>query len=634
MKRQILWSVALGLLLQLGCSEEEKGKSQQQQKVVNVKVVEEPEEEIVVAPVAAAPVAVVDDIDDFGLGLPLPPFDGLIDNNDYFFDDIGDFDDECDDSPRPRVISVIPADDQEGVALNSVIIVNFNRSMKASSINDETFIVTGPGSTEVSGSITYNQSTRTATFTPNDDLIPNTIYTVTVEGRPHGVEDAFCGRSLQEDYVWTFTTLSAPEVSVTSPLCGSVDVPTNQIIAVAFNEPVVAPTTLNFLVNGGAVAGTVAYDATNNIATFTPTNPLAASTLHTITIESESPDGVQDLAGNFMAADFTCDFTTGAGTDLVAPTVIDTIPTCDAVGVSISQVLSITFSRAMNSSTISETTVQVNAGAVTGDVTIDSTATVASFAPDALTANTLYTLSVSTGAQALNGVFLAANFTCNFTTGALPLSTDAVALGAADDFVILARSAISNSPTSSIDGQVGLARGTSQGLSASEVVGGSGDIHVNDAEVALAQAAFLTAYNDASSRTSTDTLPNNLAALTLTPGVYTNAGAVILAGKGDKNRVTLDAEGNPNAVFIFQMESLTTAVNSEIILKGQAQAENVFWQVGDFALLNLDSIFKGTILAADNIYVGDDVSVEGRLFAGALSTDAAVTLITTTVVKP
>lgn len=105
---------------------------------------------------------------------------------------------------------------------------------------------------------------------------------------------------------------------------------------------------------------------------------------------------------------------------------------------------------------------------------------------------------------------------------------------------------------------------------------------------------------------------------TLTPGVYTSTSSLALSGD-----LTLDAKGDPSAVFIFQIAStLTTGSGSQIILANGAKACNVFWQVGSSATLGTNSIFKGQILALTSITVTTGVNLEGR----ALARNGAVTL--------
>src|SRR5204863_290930 len=141
-----------------------------------------------------------------------------------------------------------------------------------------------------------------------------------------------------------------------------------------------------------------------------------------------------------------------------------------------------------------------------------------------------------------------------------------------------------------------------------------------DAAAAQAQLDLTTAYNDAAGHTVTPiTVGANIGGQTLTPGLYKSTSSLEISS-GD---LTLDAQGDTNAVFIFQMGStLTTTVGRQVILSGGAQAANVFWQVGSSASLGTSSVFKGNIMALASITVTTGATVEGRLLART----AAVTL--------
>jgi len=118
-----------------------------------------------------------------------------------------------------------------------------------------------------------------------------------------------------------------------------------------------------------------------------------------------------------------------------------------------------------------------------------------------------------------------------------------------------------------------------------------------------------------------------LAGLTLYPGLYTSATTVMLSN----GNVTLDAQGNSNAVFIFQVGSaLTTIGGTQVILAGGAQAKNVFWQVGSSATLGTTSVFQGTIMALTSITLDDGAVLNGR----ALAINGAVTLDNNAVSAP
>jgi hypothetical protein len=197
-----------------------------------------------------------------------------------------------------------------------------------------------------------------------------------------------------------------------------------------------------------------------------------------------------------------------------------------------------------------------------------------------------------------------------------------VGLGTADSFAVLAGSAATNTGPSTINGDLGVTPGTSvTGFGPPATVNGT--IHAADAVAAQAQTDLTIAYNDAAGRTPPTAVPAELGGLTLTPGVYRNASALRLTGA-----LTLDAQGNPDAVFVFQAGStLTTASGSRMTLINGAQPCNVFWQVGSSATLGTSSLFIGNILALTSISMNDAVTVRGR----ALARNGAVTLINDTI---
>jgi hypothetical protein len=196
-----------------------------------------------------------------------------------------------------------------------------------------------------------------------------------------------------------------------------------------------------------------------------------------------------------------------------------------------------------------------------------------------------------------------------------------VALGNADGFAVMAAATITNTGPSTITGNIGLSPGTAiTGLTSITL---NGTVHAADPVAAQAQNDLTAAYNDAAGRTPDAINPGDIGGTTLTPGVYKSASSLGLTGT-----VTLNGQGNPNAVFIFQIGStLITASASHVALTGGTQASNVFWQVGSSATLGTYSTLAGTIMALASITVTTGVTLDGR----ALARTAAVTLDTDTI---
>jgi Ice-binding-like len=196
-----------------------------------------------------------------------------------------------------------------------------------------------------------------------------------------------------------------------------------------------------------------------------------------------------------------------------------------------------------------------------------------------------------------------------------------VGLGTAASFAVIAGTTVTNTGPSVISGDVGVSPGTA-------IVGfppgivNNGTVHAADAVAAQAQADVTTAYNDAAGRTTTATVTADLGGQTLVSGVYT--GATL----GLTGTVTLDAQGDPTAVFIFQTAStLITASASVVALTNGANPCNVFWLVASSATLGTNSVFVGTVLALTSVTATTTASVNGRL----LARNAAVTLDSNTI---
>ncbi|KAG1667958.1 hypothetical protein FOA52_008330 [Chlamydomonas sp. UWO 241] len=189
-------------------------------------------------------------------------------------------------------------------------------------------------------------------------------------------------------------------------------------------------------------------------------------------------------------------------------------------------------------------------------------------------------------------------------------------LGAAAGFAVLAGASVTSSSTvvapTQIRGDLGVSPGTSvTGFPPGQMNGYS--IHSADVASAAAMLDLTAAYNDAAGRVLCPvTIIGNLGGMTLTPGLYKSTSGMEVTGSD----LTLDAQGVPNAIFIFQMATtfeMTTGM--KIILAGGAQAKNIFWQVGSSGNLQASTVFEGTMMADQSITSGTGTTVHGRILA-------------------
>jgi hypothetical protein len=579
----------------------------------------------------------------------------------------------------PTVISTSPANGATAVPINQAITATFSEAMNAATINATTFTLKTAGGVAVTGVVTYTAAGSVATFTPATSLALSTVYTATITT---GAMD-LAVTALASNYVWTFTTAAAPDttrptVISTIPANLAIGVPLNQVIAATFSEAMNAATinsTTFTLAGPGAtpVAGQVAYASVGSTATFTPTANLTANTLYTATITT----GATDLAGNALAVNYVWTFTTGTTVDTTKPMLVSTLPVSAATNVALNQAVSATFSEAMNPLTITTATFLLTgpgAAQIAGTVSYDPINFIATFTPSApLTASTLYTATVTTGATDLEGNALGSggapnpwSFTTGTVTGTSPTNLGSAALfgsfggnagmtnqgietvingdigttgastlitGFHDTTVVVGgvpQCVYTQTPLNigTVNGTIDTAPGTSEPTAACPNEGTA----VTFAIATQAAADALSAYNalvafpnglDVSTCPGCGGgLATELGNRTLAPGIYkATAGSYGIT----QGPLTLDAQGNPNAFWVFQMATTLTvgtpAANESVLLVNGAQAANVFWQVGTAATINGivgGGTMQGTIIAQAGISVSTAgvvaiTTVNGRL---------------------
>jgi hypothetical protein len=217
--------------------------------------------------------------------------------------------------------------------------------------------------------------------------------------------------------------------------------------------------------------------------------------------------------------------------------------------------------------------------------------------------------------------------TLAFAAVPVAAQASAVNLGTVSPFVVLGGSTVTNEGPSVLNGDLGLSPGTSLTGFNEAVV--NGVTHDNDAVAAQAQSDLTNAYDVAAGQPvppGNDLTGIDLGGLKLTAGAYGFSTSAQLTGQ-----LTLDAQGDPNAQFVFVIGStLTTASASSVVLVNGASPCNVYWKIGSSATLGSTTTFAGNLMALTSISVNDGVNVVGRL----LAREGAVTLINDKLSRP
>jgi hypothetical protein len=418
----------------------------------------------------------------------------------------------------------------------------------------------------------------------------------------------------------------SPTVTSNVPVLNATDVAINIAPEFTFSEAM-EPSTINattvLLTKGTtAVVGAVSY--TDNKATFTPTAELAFNTLYTASVSI----GAKSATGVALDAAYSFSFTTGTEVDGTAPIINSKAPLSDATDVPRNKTVSIVFNEEMDPATINSTTFTLKQGTSAVAGVVAYTGTTATFTSTAnLSANKLYTATITTGAKDKTGNALAINSTWNFTTGGSSAVLATVDLGEASNYVILAKSAINNSSTSAITGHLGLSPAATSyitGLALVDFTGYAtsaqvtGNVYAADMAdptpitLTTAVSNMITAYNDAAGRPSPDFLElgtGNIGGKTLEAGLYKWTNTVTIPAD-------LTLSGGADDIWIFQIAGdLTQSAAVKITLTGGAQAKNIFWQVAGEAIFGTTSHFEGNILSMTAITFQTGASMTGRALA-------------------
>ena len=564
----------------------------------------------------------------------------------------------------PTVISTSPVNLETGVIVKKIVTAKFSMLMDPLTLNGSTFTVS-LGTTQIVGTVSYNGDDLS--FIPFGDLLPGTEYTATITTGAKNL----AGIALAANYIWKFTTLvtTAPTVISTSPANLETDVIVKKIVTAKFSM-LMDPLTLNgstfTLLRGTTpVVGTVSYNGDD--LSFIPFGDLLPGTEYTATITT----GAKNLAGIALAANYIWKFTTVSP---IAPTVISTNPINLTTGVVLNKVVTATFSVPMDPSTIigANFTLKFGTTAVLGTVTYANS--VAYFTPSSdLLSETEYTATVTTGVKNVPGTAMLNDYVWKFTTRAVvaPALFSSIfgsfggnaGITNQGIYTVINNGSIGTTAASTlITGfhdrtgdiytettlNIGNVKGRIYTDAPPPVIFEAGGPYGGNAEtMAIAQAGLLAAtnfYNSISpaSKPGGITLDNDeLGGRTLAPGIYTSGSSYDITLVD----LTLDAQGDPNAEWIFQVPTALTvgtpAGPRSVILINGALAKNVYWYVGTAAVINYagGGTMVGTIIANSGVTLSSpgnstNTTVRTVLNGRAISLVSAVTMVNTVINVP
>ncbi len=500
----------------------------------------------------------------------------------------------------------------------------------------ETSFTLQEGTTPITGTVSYNA--LTASLVPSIPLSPFTVYKGTVKTLARDL----MGNALQTDYVWTFTTI--PQVVLSSsPIAGGTTAG-----AGAFTQgssvTVTATPNPGYSFSNWTENGTIVSTNSSYQFTMAGNRTLVANfTVQYVVSLSSNPEqgGTTTGSGSYNAGtEVTVTASPNAEYNFVNWTENGTIVSATSsyifpLNASTTLVANFTLNTyTLNVTAVNGTVVKnPNLAAYNSGATVQLTATpnsgytFASWSGDATGSVNPLTVIMNTDK----------NITANFTASA-PF-VPPVDLKTAARFGILSGVGISNNAGFSVinNMDVGIspgARSSVTGFPPATVVGGA--IYAADDGGAVAAmltqakldltAAYL--FAEGASSPAPASVSGDLGGLTLTPGIYKSTSTLLI----QSGNLTLDAQGDPNAVWIFQIASGFTTVGGaggSVILTGGADADNIFWQTGSSAVIGDYTSFYGNILALQSITMNSHAVAVGRM----LAQNAAVVLTDTNIIN-
>jgi hypothetical protein len=529
----------------------------------------------------------------------------------------------------PIVISTNPLNNAVNVPLNQTITAVFSAQMDPLSLNNSSVILKH-GTNAISGTVTTLGNV--CTFKPNVKLTEGLLYSVTIT---NGAKD-LSGKSLANNFNWKFTCVSIPKITKVDPSNLAQSVELNKIINATFNMPMKSSTLNNstVLLKDGAAILTCGIGYSGNSLSIAPLVELSPSKEYTVIVTT----GAESLAGIPMEDDYIWTFKTGI---IKAPYVLSTVPTNNKLNVSLDELITVTFNEPMKNSTILNSSFILKLGSEVVSGSVYSINNTSYFQPTInLISGKTYIATVTTVIRNAAGIPMANNYSWTFTTKK-PLGPKAPTLNEVGNFGIIAGTAVSNNAGfSKINNlNVGIypgVRSSITGFPPAIIVNGSmnasDDVNPPGIAAKLLQAktdltsAYL--YAEGVTTPASISVSGDQGGKTLAPGVYKST-STLLIQNGD---LTLDAQGDVNAVWIFQISSSLTTVGGaggDIVLSGGTQAKNIYWQVGSSATIGGYTQFKGNILALTSITMGVYSVADGRM----LARNAAVTMTSTNIIN-
>jgi hypothetical protein len=347
----------------------------------------------------------------------------------------------------PQIVSRNPAPDAVNVPLDQTISVTFSKNMAAATFTNNSFYVKKSGGNKVAAVILVSLDKKTALINPIAALEAGTVYEVTMTP---AVESEAGIPATEVPSTWSFTTIAgAPAVTTKVPAADATGVPVNQTISATFDKDMDATTltsaTFYIAKSGGSpLPATVTYNAGTRTVTLDPLADLEAGATYQVTL-SNAVKGASSIV--LTGAPVVWSFTTVAS----APTVTTKVPAAGAVGVPVGQMVSATFDKDMDATTLTSATfyIQKSGGSpLPATVMYNAGTRTATLDPLAdLESNATYQVTLSSAIKSGNNIVLAgAPVVWSFTTaggtssfsdvipGVTPYST-AIAALAADEII-------------------------------------------------------------------------------------------------------------------------------------------------------------------------------------------------------